>query len=228
MLLHCCELATLKKVRRWRAGEAADSGEGQLRRLQRRQRGAPGRGPPDMAVVETSINFVDQANFDHGLAVAGGTSRRHRQTADRQRRVAGADGRGLERVRPAVRRSPAADEPHPRRRRPAGLERRLVEFALRFTLSQPGVHTAIIGTTNPDNARKNFAIAEKGPLPPQAVEKIPPPSARRPDGRVEGAGSSLSPSGSPAVPAKCRVLPRSRIPRPRVSRFLGTRRAQTV
>jgi aryl-alcohol dehydrogenase-like predicted oxidoreductase len=43
---------------------------------------------------------------------------------------------------------------------------------LRFTLSQPGVHTAIIGTTNPDNARKNIATAEKGPLPPDAVEKI--------------------------------------------------------
>jgi aryl-alcohol dehydrogenase-like predicted oxidoreductase len=46
------------------------------------------------------------------------------------------------------------------------------EIALRFTLSFPGVHTAIIGTTNPDNARANIAYAEKGPLPAAVVEKI--------------------------------------------------------
>jgi aryl-alcohol dehydrogenase-like predicted oxidoreductase len=46
------------------------------------------------------------------------------------------------------------------------------ELALRFTLSQPGVHCAIIGTTNPDNARANLAAAEKGPLPPEVVKKI--------------------------------------------------------
>ena len=43
------------------------------------------------------------------------------------------------------------------------------ELALRFTLSQPGVHCAIIGTTNPDNARANLEAAEKGPLPPEVV-----------------------------------------------------------
>jgi aryl-alcohol dehydrogenase-like predicted oxidoreductase len=46
------------------------------------------------------------------------------------------------------------------------------ELALRFTLSQPGVHCAIIGTTNPENARANLAAAEKGPLPPDVVRKI--------------------------------------------------------
>jgi aryl-alcohol dehydrogenase-like predicted oxidoreductase len=34
------------------------------------------------------------------------------------------------------------------------------------------VHTAIIGTTNPDNATANIAIAEKGPLPAAVVQKI--------------------------------------------------------
>jgi hypothetical protein len=46
------------------------------------------------------------------------------------------------------------------------------ELALRFTLSQPGVHTAIIGTTSPDNAAANVAHAAKGPLPAEAVQKI--------------------------------------------------------
>jgi aryl-alcohol dehydrogenase-like predicted oxidoreductase len=46
------------------------------------------------------------------------------------------------------------------------------EIALRFTLSQAGVHTAIIGTTNPDNSRRNIAYAQKGPLAPHVVQKI--------------------------------------------------------
>lgn len=46
------------------------------------------------------------------------------------------------------------------------------EMALRFTLSQPGVSTAIIGTTNLEHAKKNIAAAEKGPLPDATVQKI--------------------------------------------------------
>ena len=46
------------------------------------------------------------------------------------------------------------------------------EVALRFTLGQPGVHCAIIGTTNPDNARRNIAYADNGPLSAEAVAKI--------------------------------------------------------
>ncbi len=46
------------------------------------------------------------------------------------------------------------------------------ELALRFTLAHPGVHVAITGTTNPDNARRNLEIAELGPLPAAAVKRI--------------------------------------------------------
>lgn len=46
------------------------------------------------------------------------------------------------------------------------------EIALRFTLSIPGVHTAIVGTANPENARANLDFAGQGPLPAATVEKI--------------------------------------------------------
>jgi aryl-alcohol dehydrogenase-like predicted oxidoreductase len=51
-------------------------------------------------------------------------------------------------------------------------ERAWPELALRFTLSQGGVHCAIIGTTNPDNARANLEAAAKGPLPAEVVRKV--------------------------------------------------------
>ena len=46
------------------------------------------------------------------------------------------------------------------------------ELALRFTLSQPGVHTAIVGTTNPRHVAANIAAAEKGALPAEQVAAI--------------------------------------------------------
>ena len=46
------------------------------------------------------------------------------------------------------------------------------EIALRFTLFEPGVSTAIVGTTNPERIARNVAAAERGPLPPGAVAKI--------------------------------------------------------
>ena len=47
-----------------------------------------------------------------------------------------------------------------------------IATALRFTLSSPGVHTAIVGTANPDRWRSNANLARRGPLPADQYEAL--------------------------------------------------------
>jgi aryl-alcohol dehydrogenase-like predicted oxidoreductase len=44
-------------------------------------------------------------------------------------------------------------------------------FLLRFTLSHPGVDTAIVGTLDPEHLRENVQAALKGPLPQDIYEE---------------------------------------------------------
>ena len=45
-------------------------------------------------------------------------------------------------------------------------------IALRFTLSLPGVHTTVVGTTNPERFAQNVALLEAGPLSPERIDAI--------------------------------------------------------
>jgi aryl-alcohol dehydrogenase-like predicted oxidoreductase len=47
-----------------------------------------------------------------------------------------------------------------------------VGTALRFTLSVPGVHSAIVGTTRPSRWEQNAALLAAGPLPPSDFDTI--------------------------------------------------------
>jgi hypothetical protein len=47
-----------------------------------------------------------------------------------------------------------------------------ISIALRFTLAQAGVSTAIVGTTKPERWKANAKLLEAGPLDPAVVEEI--------------------------------------------------------
>lgn len=172
MLLHSCDLATLQKgdalgalVKARDAGKirhAGYSGDNAA--------AAWACAQPDIAVVETSINIVDQANIDAVLPVA----KRHRVGIIAKRPIANACWRGkaalqgiyVNYVAEYLRRFDAMNlSPDELGIDASGWG----DLALRFTLSHPEVSCAIVGTTSTGNAQRNLASAANGELTPKQL-----------------------------------------------------------
>ena len=132
----------------------------------------------DVAVIETSVNVADQANITRVLPVA----KKHDVGVVAKRPIANAAWKSRDR-QPGMYKDYAAaytDRLKQMNITPADVgftgsgdpDHDWPELALRFTLSFPEVHTAIIGTTNPTNAQRNLEYAAKGKLPADVVQKI--------------------------------------------------------
>jgi aryl-alcohol dehydrogenase-like predicted oxidoreductase len=178
MLLHSCDLKTLQQgdalgalVKAREQGKikfAGYSGDNEA--------AAYAAALPDVAVIETSVSIADQRNIDVVLPVA----RKHDVGVLAKRPVANAAWKDVDQQQGLYKNyaKTYTDRLRQMRLDPAKLgfagapEEAWPELALRFTFGQPGVHCAIIGTTNPDNARKNIDYAEKGPLPNDVATKI--------------------------------------------------------
>ena len=178
MLLHSCDLKTLQKgdalealVRTREAGKVrlvGYSGDNDAAEY--------AASLPDVAVIETSVNVADQVNID--LVLPKTVANKIGVLAKRP--VANAAWKDIDQQQGLYKSYAKTYTERLAKMKldPAALgvsgppDRAWPELALRFTLSQPGVHCAIIGTTNPDNARANIAMADKGPLPAEAVRKV--------------------------------------------------------
>lgn len=135
----------------------------------------------EISVIETSVNICDQANIDSVLPKT-----QHNQIGVIAKRpIANAcwkdlgQQRGMyqDYARTYTERLASMNlSPQDLGLGHSGISHQLEDawpqIALRFTLSQPGVHTAIIGTTNLEHAQHNLAAASEGLLPRETIERI--------------------------------------------------------
>jgi aryl-alcohol dehydrogenase-like predicted oxidoreductase len=193
VLLHSCDLETLQRgdclaaiLEARDAGKvvhAGYSGDNEAAAWAATQ--------PDIAVVQTSVSICDQRNVDLVLP----ETRTYDVGVMAKRPVANAAWKGLDGQHEKYRKY--ATPYHDRFDR-MGVDLEAVraacdapvewpEVALRFALSFPDVHTAIVGTTNPRSVRANLEAATKGELPEAAVELIVDAYRRAdPKGKWEG------------------------------------------
>jgi len=178
MLLHTCDEATLREgealgalVKARQAGKvrfAGFSGDNEA--------AAYAATLADIAVIETSISIADQANIDLVLPIA----RKNDIGVLAKRPIANAawkpahdrPGHYSAYVQPYVDRLAKMNLDPFNLGFSGDIDLAWPEMALRFTLSQTGVNTAIIGTTSPQNSQRNIGFAMKGPLAREIVEKF--------------------------------------------------------
>lgn len=178
MLLHSCDLATLQK------GEAVAAlvkarEAGKIRFLGYagdNDAAVHAAGLADVAVIETSVNICDQANIDNVLA----RCRQNDVGVISKRSIANAAWKGAAQQRGmyvnyaetyAQRLAEMAITPQDLGF-PGEASQAWPEIALRFTLAQPGLSTAIIGTTKASHVEINIAAAALGPLPDNCVTEL--------------------------------------------------------
>jgi len=193
MLLHSCNLETLQK------GEAIGAlvkarDAGKIRFIGYsgdNEAAAYAVSLPDVAALETSVNIADQIN----LKIVMPKAIENNVGVLAKRPIANAAWKEMDKQEGLYQNY--AKVYHDRLREmklnPADLgfigpaDEAWPELALRFTLSQPGVHCAIIGTTKPKNAEANIRCAEMGPLSDAVVRKIKTAcSAADPHGKWAG------------------------------------------
>ena len=178
MLLHSCDLDVLRRGEALGAlAKARDAGKIRFAGYSGdNDTAAYAATLDDVAVIETSVSIADQANVTRVLPAA----RQHDVGVIAKRPIANAAWKSIDR-QPGMYKDYAAaytERLQKMAMTPAELgfsgdpESAWPEIALRFTLSFPEVHTAIIGTTNPANAQRNIDYARRGPLPGDTVAKI--------------------------------------------------------
>ncbi len=167
--LHSCSLAELEK------GDVIEALERARERGWARYIGYSGDGAAARYAVEcgrfdtlqTSISVADQEAIDRTLPLA------------RAGQVGVIAKRPLANVAWSYQRKPESYyEDYWRRLRRLdypflrGAPATAVGTALRFTLSVPGVHTAIVGTAKPERWQENAALLSAGPLPHAELDAI--------------------------------------------------------
>jgi aryl-alcohol dehydrogenase-like predicted oxidoreductase len=175
MLLHSCDLETLQRGEAVGAlVKARDAGKIRFAGYSGDNAAASyAVGLEEIAVLETSVNICDQANIDTVLPAA----QKNNIGVLVKRPIANAAWRAA-----SEQRGMYVDYSSTYRDRlgqmgiaPADLgfpDDAWPEIALRFTLSQPGVTTAIVGTTKAANAERNLAVLAKGALPDDVIGKL--------------------------------------------------------
>ncbi len=178
VLLHTCDFDTLKK------GDALGALVKAREQGKTRFVGFSGDNEPvawaaahpEVAVVEMSVNIVDQHNIDVALPVC----RKHDVGVIAKRPVANACWKPRDK-QPGMYKDYSSN--YTARLKAMGVtpgqlgysghvEVEWPEIALKFTLAQAGVHTAICGTTSPDHTEMNLQAVAKNPLREQVVATL--------------------------------------------------------
>jgi aryl-alcohol dehydrogenase-like predicted oxidoreductase len=178
MLLHSCDLETLKKGEALAAlVEARDAGKIRFVGYSGdNEAAAHAAGLDEVAVIETSVNICDQANIDNVLPEA----RRNNVGVLAKRPIANAawkdssEQRGIyvDYAKTYAERLAKMSIAPADLGFPGDVGAAWSEIALRFTLFQPGVTTAIVGTTRTSNVERNLEVQSKGALPENVVTEL--------------------------------------------------------